>query len=461
MVPETSHKGVMLCERPKGPLGALGDLPFKPSRTTTGLEPIGLVPGKETREGKHVPVAKPASISAYYRVWMKEFDGFQKGQRAAVAAGADGAAAKRAQIAAFSAKLRAAVLSGDSVAEFWKPAKAPATATLHTDTRQADLLREVDAFVDAVCREAEETAGLNDQASVAASAVSAASAASAAASAASAASVTASVAASAPAPSEPAESKPEPAAESTSAAEPAPGASKHVSISSRPASARPSTASSSRAGGRGGGKAKPAWALCEAEAEVVAEDDEADLLEFADGLDFDSFVDRLDDPELAESFKALAAQEAEGGSGGGGGNDRDWRRSFVRALNNATLARVSAATAASQARAAATVGRGDGGCSDGGLSVAASCRQRTEATAARIAVASGGSGGSGDGAWDACSVADGSMGVAARAEASSKLRAAEEFLIDNPELRGVHSTASVRAMLGRAEVATEGAATVA
>jgi trehalose-6-phosphate synthase len=42
--------------------------------------------------------------------------------------------------------------------------------------------------------------------------------------------------------------------------------------------------------------------------------------------------------------------------------------------------------------------------------------------------------------------------IAKSAGTASRLRAAEEFLMENPELKGVHSTASVRTMLAKAEI---------
>ena len=88
-------------------------------------------------------------------------------------------------------------------------------------------------------------------------------------------------------------------------------------------------------------------------------------------------------------------------------------------------------------------------------------RARGEATAAKLAASRGGGGGSGEAAadskaWDGSSrVGDNDEGAgAARGAASSpvsRLRAAEEFLLENPELKSVHSNASVRTLLARSE----------
>lgn len=51
--------------------------------------------------------------------------------------------------------------------------------------------------------------------------------------------------------------------------------------------------------------------------------------------------------------------------------------------------------------------------------------------------------------WDAstCTGDD----VAQMGQAMKAAAAAEEFLIENPELKSIHSTASVKAMMGKAE----------
>jgi hypothetical protein len=51
------------------------------------------------------------------------------------------------------------------------------------------------------------------------------------------------------------------------------------------------------------GKHKPAWALTEEEVVGKEEQDEAELLHFADNLDFDSFVGHLDDVQLQETLQ--------------------------------------------------------------------------------------------------------------------------------------------------------------
>lgn len=51
---------------------------------------------------------------------------------------------------------------------------------------------------------------------------------------------------------------------------------------------------------------KPAWALSTAEVDHIEATEEDDLLRFAEGLDFDSFVSQLDDVELQDTFKVGA-----------------------------------------------------------------------------------------------------------------------------------------------------------
>lgn len=65
----------------------------------------------------------------------------------------------------------------------------------------------------------------------------------------------------------------------------------------------PSTSQASKA------KGKPAWALSPAEAETKERSEEEELMAFTEQLDFDAFVEALDDLELKDAF------QVEGGSG--------------------------------------------------------------------------------------------------------------------------------------------------
>ena len=82
-------------------------------------------------------------------------------------------------------------------------------------------------------------------------------------------------------------------------------------------------------------------------------------------------------------------------------------------------------------------------------------RVRGEATAAKMAASrDGGVGAAEDLAagskWDASSRV-GDHGEAKAASAVNRLRAAEEFQLENPDLKAVHSNASVRTLLAKSE----------
>ncbi len=51
---------------------------------------------------------------------------------------------------------------------------------------------------------------------------------------------------------------------------------------------------------------KPAWALSAQEAEAVAAQEESDLLAFAESLDYDAFVESLEDTELSQALQVSA-----------------------------------------------------------------------------------------------------------------------------------------------------------
>lgn len=52
-------------------------------------------------------------------------------------------------------------------------------------------------------------------------------------------------------------------------------------------------------------KAKPAWALTEQQLAEQQAADEHDLLSFAEGLDWQNFLQQLDDESLEEAFKVM------------------------------------------------------------------------------------------------------------------------------------------------------------
>lgn len=57
-------------------------------------------------------------------------------------------------------------------------------------------------------------------------------------------------------------------------------------------------------------KPRPAWSLSEAEAAAEAEAEESELLGFAEQLDWEAFIDQLDDEQLAQAFQVCMKQRA-------------------------------------------------------------------------------------------------------------------------------------------------------
>jgi len=95
--------------------------------------------------------------------------------------------------------------------------------------------------------------------------------------------------------------------------------------------APPATASSAK-----GGPSKPAWAMTEQEADVVEDQEAEDLVDFAQSLDYDAYIDDLEVRqalnvirERIDTQKALdAATEAAVGDGEG-----NWRDQFISEWN--------------------------------------------------------------------------------------------------------------------------------
>ncbi|WIA43974.1 hypothetical protein OEZ86_010360 [Tetradesmus obliquus] len=234
------------------------------------------------------------------------------------------------------------------------------------------------------------------------------------------------------------------------------------------------------------GKAKPAWALSEqqqaeaaaaaaAAAAAEAEAEEQELLQFAEGLSWEQIVGQLDDEQLAAAFQELDTAEQQAAAGDPAA-EKQWRRCFVTALNHAVMQGVSAATAA----AAAAGGAAGSETEQDKHSVASSASQarRAEAIAARrqkLLDRLSRIGGSGSRAGSSCGGAsrfggEHNKALAAGAEQNgwdgstrvggddvalltSALRGLEagELLAECPEMKGVHSVASVRSMLLKAE----------
>ena len=189
-------------------------------------------------------------------------------------------------------------------------------------------------------------------------------------------------------------------------------------------------------------KGRPAWALSQDQAEALDDEEEKELLGFIGGLDFDHFVSKLDEVGLQEALKSLEEKESQQQ----GGDEKAWRESFVTALNRAAYKQVSSSKAQADE---------DGAESMAGTHISRishTSRMRTEATMNKIQSAKGGASGedaAAQGGWDARSTAAGDERTDAAAQRG--LRDAEEFLLQHPELKTVHSNASVRAMIQKLE----------
>ena len=233
---------------------------------------------------------------------------------------------------------------------------------------------------------------------------------------------------------------------------------------------------------------RPAWALTETAAAAAAAAAEAaaeeELLAFAEGLDWERFIEKVEDPRLAAALEELRAADAargggtsaavEGGveaaagegsgSGGGGDGDREarWRRSFVRALN---LAKGFAG--GQRAPQAAGSNDGGGGSAGGGGGGAAALLHKLRSLglgggAAEAAAPAG------PPEWDASTrvgdaegqgeggSATGSGGGAGGGAALGKGALARELLALSPAMRAVHSALSARGVLERRRQAGAG-----
>eukprot|EP00983_Pelagomonas_calceolata_P036143 1130654-Pelagomonas_calceolata.AAC.9 len=199
---------------------------------------------------------------------------------------------------------------------------------------------------------------------------------------------------------------------------------------------------------------KPAWALSQAEVEKKEMSEEDELLAFTEQLDFDAFMDQLDDVELKDAFQKPAPIEMYGSLfylaamlelqdiDKKGGDEKAWQKSFVRACNHAAMRRVQ-----KEKRPANSDDEGDDDCAQSvGSRSIASTRLRAK-SALREALDQK------QGQWDASTRAGDD--VARMEQASKATAAAEEFLIENPELRAIHSNASVRALMDKASVAEQ------
>lgn len=434
-------KGVLLCERPAHS-GGDGGTPFLPSSATKTLEQVGLTPIKEVsfapvREKKSTAMDKQKN---YVRQLEREVQAHQQEQQAAY----EEAVQKRQQVNDFNSKLRETILANGDVKTQWKPAAKAAALTelqksvrtelktltetlpptldpgmlsraaksstkpLATGVDTDKLMEEMDSFVEAVLAEA--TAKAN--------------------------------AAVAPADVSPSPPTPTPDHEPKTTA----------SATSPNAFEGPSTSETKHKKKKKSKSAKPGWALTGSEAERLAAAEEEELLKFAEELDFDHFVTHLDDVELQDTFKALQDAEHEET-----GNDQAWKKNFVRAMNHLQNKRVQAAMQARSVSDDDDDVSSMAGMSEGvestfsrGTAVSRARSDASASTRARLAEKAGAKG------WDrTTSVASDDVG---KMEKVARALQAEEFLRENPELKSVHSQASVRAVLQKLEVPLEGAA---
>ncbi|KAG2449424.1 hypothetical protein HYH02_005571 [Chlamydomonas schloesseri] len=457
----SGEKGVMLCERPKPSAvdSAPGLKPFLPSSTTSNIEPLGLVPSQKV----YPPSLAPKQVSATSK-HVKYVRNLEQENREAALREEErrmAEAAKAESVTAFNAQLRAAILTGEDVS-FWRPAKgaeavrqslaesvaraatlagggspqspAAAAAAAEAARKRQELTAGVSGFVEEVVGEANQkltatskvamASFVDDLFSEAAGALAL-------------------------------------AGDDDSGAEAVAGgrADGTAEASTSAAAAKPGAAGAKAAGGRkvrvGSAAGKPAWALSSEQVEKLEEAEEEELLKFADDLDFDSFMASLDDPELQESVQALRGAD---GKGPAPGEEKAWRQNLVKAMNHVAMRQVAARRAA----AAAGGDRDDvgsvAGMSEGGASVlsraTAASRMKSEAAAAkRAALAEGGAEGGGN--WESSTRAGEDVARMERQKAAAA--EAADFLRENPELRAVHSPASVRAMITKTEAVGAGA----
>ncbi|KAG2484998.1 hypothetical protein HYH03_016202 [Edaphochlamys debaryana] len=424
--------------------------PFLPSSMPSNLEGWGLVPCHKALPPSLKP--PPVNVGAKGRAIIRDIEAENREAALRAEERRREEAAKAESVSAFNAQLRAAILTGDDVT-FWRPAKhieevrqsleaskvraaetaaerAAAAAAEKAAVEKARLAAtsSADDFVNALVGEASKTLHGTSRAAMvdfveglvqeakqlgASGAMPAEAGAGAGAAA-------------------------EGRGDGTAAAGP----------SGKDREARP--ASRGRPGTSSGGKAKPAWALtAEKLAELEAAEEE-ELLAFADGLDIDGFLASLEDVELEENVRAVR------GDGPPPGEERKWRQNLVRAVNDAALRR---AQASAQRRAAAT-GPAGGGADDlaslaeGGPVASVSGVSRTSAARSRAA-RQGSPGADGkDGGWDGSSRAAEDVGRMERSKAAAV--EASDFLRENPEMRAVHSSASVRAQLAKTEGVAQG-----
>ncbi len=64
------------------------------------------------------------------------------------------------------------------------------------------------------------------------------------------------------------------------------------------AQGRPTSSAKPKAAPKGAASGKPAWALTQEKAAEIEEEEEEELLSFVDSLDYDNYIETIDDPEV-------------------------------------------------------------------------------------------------------------------------------------------------------------------
>ncbi|KAF5833676.1 hypothetical protein DUNSADRAFT_9947 [Dunaliella salina] len=480
MSEEGPIKGVMLPQRPPDSSGGgqVGGV-FRPSGVPS--EPWGMCPVHKVSMSEVTP--KPPGINAAHKKWVRQLEGDLAAQKLDGHLRVVQEAAKQKSVGDFSAKLRAAILSEEDTG-FWRAARKPAIkttspthkgapATTNKDSRppaetnspappkgaddtispspkEHSALDDLEGFVNSVYEEAAAAksmstshraadgpaskgvhewgqgrrgGGAGDRATGKLDGGEA------------------QATGEKPSASSGHGGSGEGGAEnegSQGRGEPGAGEQAKASSSAAAGQDRPGSAQSQAKSVKAKGKPsnKPAWALSQAEVQKKETSEEDELLAFTEQLDFDAYIDQLDDVELKDAFQELQDIDKKGG------DEKAWQKSFVRACNHAAMRHVQ-----KEKRPANSDDEGDDNCAQsiGSRSIAPT-RLRAK-NALREALEQK------QGQWDASTRAGDD--VARMEQASKATAAAEEFLIENPEMKAVHSNASVRALMDKASVAEQ------
>ncbi|KAK3283160.1 hypothetical protein CYMTET_9127 [Cymbomonas tetramitiformis] len=188
--------------------------------------------------------------------------------------------------------------------------------------------------------------------------------------------------------------------------------------------------------------AKPAWALTEQKASEIEEDEELELLNFVDNLDYEKYMEE-DEGHLSTAINALAAPEVPDSSERAAPKNGHWDKNFVRAMN--ALVNIEAA-GSSQASTAPSVLPPPAYSESKYAQSTVGSRAREEQSQNRSV-------GQATSAWDASTrVGDGEGGTKPELATAVKI-----FLDEDRDMRKIHSSRSARRLLETAptEVAVE------